>query len=132
MKSVHDLTNELAKSMPLSTSLEKTRLLVFIDTLYQKPYRDHRLELTVYSVRYKANNNDIYVYNKKEELDSVNTEYLDDVKITGDYKSRVVIRKNIMSFDKTTGCMLLKLFIKLKILKKTAKRKLEEIELYQC
>lgn len=129
MKSVRDLTDELVNDMPLSTSLERTRLLVFIDDLYDNLYRDHRLELSMYSIRFKANDNEIYVYGKKEKIDVANIEYLDNVEITNDYKCKAIIRNNVLNIDKEAKCRLLRLFVKLRILKRTAQRKLDSIDL---
>lgn len=94
MKSVHELTDNLIKQMPYTTSLERTKLLVEIDKIIDKPYRDYRIELNEYSVRYKATHESIYIYSKRV-IDHDNLiEYINDVDIPEGYKIKVCLFKN--------------------------------------
>lgn len=79
MKSMDKLYKELIKYLKSITTYEKTRILVEVDRILTTPYRDHRVELLMYSVRYNARNKTIYIYRKREKSDVVDEhEYLTD------------------------------------------------------
>lgn len=79
MKSMNKLYKELIKCLKYITRYEKTRVLVEVDRILTTPYRDHRVELIFYSIRYNARNKTIYIYVKNEKSDSVDEhEYLTD------------------------------------------------------
>lgn len=79
MKSREKLYKKLRKRLKYLTSFEKTRVLVEIDRIMTTPYRDHRVELLFYRVRYNALNKCIYIYEKREKDSIVDEhEYLTD------------------------------------------------------
>lgn len=65
MKSILTITNELYNKMSYVTSYEKTKLLVIVDKILNKPWTNHRMELNYYSLRYKAEDKKIYLYSKQ-------------------------------------------------------------------
>lgn len=79
MKNMDKLYKEIRKYLKSVTTYEKTRILVEVDRILTTPYRDHRVELLMYSVRYNARNKTIYIYKKKERSEIVDEhEYLTD------------------------------------------------------
>ena len=93
MKDVYELADEAKKSMYLS-SFEQTQVLVFMSYIIDKPYRDHRFEMKRYSIKYRAYDNLIYIYDKKAINDN-DIEYLDCSEITNDYIAKIYIKKTI-------------------------------------
>lgn len=94
MKTVHELTDKLFIQMPNITALERTKLLVEVDKIIDKPYRDYRLELNSYSVRYKAKEASIYIYNRNSLNRDELVEYINDVDVPRDYKIKLCLFKN--------------------------------------
>ena len=101
MKDVYELADEAKKSMYLS-SFEQTQVLVFMSYIIDKPYRDHRFEMKRYSIRYRANDNHIYIYDRRAINDN-DTEYLDCSEITNDYIAKIYIKKTI---EETKGIIM--------------------------
>lgn len=64
MKNIHDMSSELISNLNHTTSYENTKILVLVSRIYDKPWSNHRLELTYYSIRYKTEDKSIYVYSK--------------------------------------------------------------------
>lgn len=95
MKSVYELTDEIIFNTTLISSFDKTKILVFTSYILDKPYRSHRLELKMYSIRYKASDNYIYIYNKYNNDINEDIDCLDDFDITTDYNVKISIKKNI-------------------------------------
>lgn len=115
MKSIHELSNELIEHMPLTTSYDHTKILVFVSYIIDKPYRYHRLELKFYSIRYKAHDNIIYVYNKYFEMaEEVETDCMDEVDITDEYSAKIYIRKSIKDAESELNYRISRLFNRIK------------------
>lgn len=92
MKTIAKLSQELMAEMSALTSYEETKVLVFVSYVLDNPYRDHRLETKRYSIRYKARDNFIHIYNGYNYTADDDIEYLDDIEITNDYLSKIDIR----------------------------------------
>lgn len=79
MKSRENLYKNLRKILAQLTSYEKTRVKVEVDRILTTPYRDHRVELLFYSIRYNSLSKTIFVYEKGEKDINIDEhEYLTD------------------------------------------------------
>lgn len=108
MRDVYELADEAKKSMYFLSSFEQTKVLVFMSYIIDKPYRDHRYEMKRYSIRYRANDNHIYIYDKRAINDN-DIEYLDCSEITNDYIAKIYVKKTI---EETKG-IIMRLFFSL-------------------
>lgn len=94
MKNVYELADEAKKSMYFLSSFEQTKVLVYMSYIIDKPYRDHRFEMKRYSIRYRANDNHIYIYDRRA-INVNDIEYLDCSEITNDYIAKIYVKKTV-------------------------------------
>lgn len=95
MKSIEQLSSELNKNLSYTTSYEKTKLLVAIDRILDKPYTNHRVDLNFYSIRYKTQDKTIYVYTKAQDFtDSFDFDCIDDIDFPIDFSVKISLNKS--------------------------------------
>lgn len=92
MKSINQIATEISNNLVCVTNYEKTKLLVIIDRIVEKPYANHRMELNFYSIRYKAEDKNIYVYNKAYEFDdNFDFDYIDNIDFPTDFSVKIIV-----------------------------------------
>lgn len=92
MKTVSTVSNELNSKLSYITSYDRTKILILVDRVLSKPYSNHRLELNFYSIRYKAVDKQIYVYNKAYDFtDNFDYEGLDNFDFPNDFSIKITI-----------------------------------------
>ena len=78
---------------------EKTKLLVAIDRILDKPYTNHRVDLNFYSIRYKTQDKTIYVYTKTQDFtDSFDFDCIDDIEFPIDFSVKISLNKSSENF----------------------------------
>lgn len=92
MKSINQLATEISNNLIYITNYEKTKLLVVINRIIERPNSNHRVELNFYSIRYKAEDKNIYVYNKVCEFDdNFDFDYIDNIEFPNDFSVKVIV-----------------------------------------
>ena len=99
MKSIAQISSELNKNLSYITSYEKTKLLVVIDRILDKPYTNHRVDLNFYSIRYNTQDKTIYVYTKTQDFtDSFDFDCIDDIDFPIDFSVKISLNKSSKNF----------------------------------
>ncbi len=100
MRTVESLSAELNRKLSHITRFEKTKILVMVDRIITKSYTNHRLDLHHYSVRYKADEKMVYVYNKNKENadDYVDYDYVDKIDFPEDFNIKITIDSTLELF----------------------------------
>ena len=100
MRTVESLSAELNRKLSYITRFEKTKILVMVDRIITKSYTNHRLDLYHYSVRYKADEKMVYVYNKNKENtdDYVDYDYVDKIDFPEDFNIKITIDSTMELF----------------------------------
>ena len=92
MKSINQLATEISNNLIYVTNYEKTKLIVVINRILERPNANHRVELNFYSIRYKAEDKNIYVYNKVYEFDdNFDFDYIDNIEFPNDFSVKVIV-----------------------------------------
>lgn len=92
MRSINQIATEISNNLVYVTNYEKTKLLVVVNRILEKPYTNHRVELNFYSIRYKADDKNIYVYNKVYEFDdNFDFDYIDNIEFPNDFSVKIIV-----------------------------------------
>ncbi len=104
MKSIDQISSELNNNLSFITSYEKTKLLVAIDRVLDKPYTNHRVDLNFYSIRYKTQDKTIYVYTKIQDFtDSFDFDCIDDIEFPIDFNVKISLNKSSENIIKSVS-----------------------------
>lgn len=66
MKTLELVVEDVVNHIELHTSLEKTKLIVWVDRILTNPTSDNVLSLTRYALIYRAHFNDIVIYHRNK------------------------------------------------------------------
>lgn len=97
MKSIDQITNEIVNHAVFTTSYERTKIIVIVSRILDKPWMNHRLELNLYSIRYKASDKTIFVYGKTYEFDeNYDFDYIDEIEFPTNFNVKIIVEKNTL------------------------------------
>lgn len=96
MRTINSISSELNKKLCYITNYDRTRILVMVDRILTKPYVNHRMELSFYSIRYKSIDKTIYIYSKacdfNENFDFDGDEHMD---FPNEFSVKIMVDNNI-------------------------------------
>lgn len=107
MKTIDMVVEDIVNHVELYSSIEKTKITVWVDRIIEMPTSDNVLSLTCYALVYRAHFKDIVIYHKEnyspidiwdegcKNLDNLENVYTIDLKT-----SKEIIKKNLKIFSR--------------------------------